>query len=741
MRAILEQLKTGEVGVYEVPLPELRPGGVLVRTAYSAISSGTERATVEIGKKSLLEKAIARPDLVRQVIEQARANGIKAAYQKVQAKLDTLKPMGYSCSGTIVAVADNITDLRPGDRVACAGAGYATHAETNFVPRNLVVRVPDTVDLRAASLATIGAIAMQGVRQAQVTVGETLIVIGAGLVGVLAVKIARGAGCRVIAIDRDPQRTQRALDLGAHAAFDTSRHDLISQVAGCSRYGADAVLLTAATPSADPITLATKLLRDRGRIVVVGDVGMDVPRSDMYHKELSVVMSRSYGPGRYDPQYEELGHDYPIGFVRWTEQRNLEAFLDLLSSGAIDVAPLLQSSFPTSEAAAAYDAIRRSSCYTAIIDYGVAHDGTHVTTGTAALTAAPHVRAKATDKLRVGCIGAGSFARGVILPQLRSNSQVSLAAVATATGVGAESARRSFQFIKALTPAELLESEDVDAVFVLSRHDTHAQYTATALERHKAVFVEKPIATTRRQLQLLSSVYHDLAAHGPSPFVMGGYNRRFAPATQKIRDFFIRRSEAMMVQIRVNAGYLAADHWVHADGGRIVGELCHFVDWARYIVGYPIEAVKTYALPDGCRYHSDNVSSLLRFTDGSVANIVYVANGDRSVSKEYFEVFCGGAVAQLDDFVRLKLAREGATKVIKLDRNKGHQQEMALTVAAMRAGDAPPIPFDELVEVAEATFAISTDIKAPSVEVHSGSQAATAVMVTEWDGYQWKQDS
>src|SRR3984957_18091651 len=417
MRALLEDMKSGQVAVYEVPAPELQAGGILVRTAFSAISSGTEKAAVEAGRKSILGKAMARPDLVKQVLEYAQSNGVKAARQKVQARLETLTALGYSCSGFVLEVGAGANGFQPGDRVACAGVGYASHSEVNFVPANLAVRIPDGVGLDAASLTTIGAIAMQGVRQANVTFGETVAVIGVGLVGVLAIQILRAAGCRVIAIDVSSERAAQATSFGAQLGLCTSDPGLVGAVASFSRYGVDAALITAATKSADPLELAAKLLRDRGRISVIGDVGMGVSRANMYRKEISLAMSRSYGPGRYDPRYEEGGQDYPIGFVRWTERRNMESFLDLLSSGSLQVEPLLAHRFPVEEGEKAYAAVQ-AGAYTAIIDYHASGDVRPA--AKAPLPIAVQTRPK--EKVRVGCIGAGGFARGIIFPHLRSSA-------------------------------------------------------------------------------------------------------------------------------------------------------------------------------------------------------------------------------------------------------------------------------------------------------------------------------
>jgi predicted dehydrogenase/threonine dehydrogenase-like Zn-dependent dehydrogenase len=706
MRALLEDKKSGRVAAYDVPAPELQPGGILVRTAFSAISSGTEKATVEAGRKSLLGKAMARPDLVKQVLEYAQSNGIAAARQKVQARLDTLSALGYSCSGLVLE--SSTAGFQPGDRVACAGGGYASHCEINFVPANLAVIVPDNVDLQAAALTTIGAIAMQGVRQANVTFGETVAVIGVGLVGVLAIQILRAAGCRVIAIDVSSERAAQATSFGAQLGLSTSDPGLAGAVASFSRYGVDAALITAATKSADPLELAAKLLRDRGHISVIGDVGMGVSRANMYRKEISLAMSRSYGPGRYDPRYEEGGQDYPIGFVRWTERRNMEAFLDLLSSGSIQVEPLLAHRFPVDEGEKAYAAVV-GGAYTAIIDYHASGD-----MRPAAQAASPiAVQTPQKEQVRVGCIGAGGFARGIIFPHLRSSAGVVLESVATSTGAAAVSASTGFGFKHAQAPSELIDNANVDAVFILTRHNSHASYVKNALERGKCVFVEKPLAIDRDQLEMVRTAYARAIAEKGSAFLMVGFNRRFSPLTEKVQSFFARRTEPMLVHVRCNAGFIARDSWVQdpESGGRIVGELCHFVDWARAVVGCPMQRLTAAALPDAGRYNRDNVTVTISFADGSVANLVYVANGDRAVAKEYFEVFCGNSVARIDDFKTVYLSRGGKTETVKGRQDKGHRRELELTVDAMRHGKEAPIPFAELIEVTEATFAVEEAIR------------------------------
>jgi predicted dehydrogenase/threonine dehydrogenase-like Zn-dependent dehydrogenase len=707
IRAVLKDMRNGEVAVYSVPEPEVRSGGILVRTAFSAISSGTERATVESGEKSIIARALDRPDLLKQLLDFTRNNGVKAAYAKVQTRLDSLSPLGYSSSGTVIGVGEGVNEFRCGDRIACGGSGYANHCEVNWVPRNLAVHVPDSVPLEAASLTTVGAIAMQGVRQAQVSFGETVVVIGAGLVGVLTMQLARTAGCRVIAIDLEESRVRQACALGAHLALLSSDPHVPQAVREFSRYGADAAIVTAATQSAEPLELAAKVLRDRGRVVVVGDVGMGVSRSSMYHKELTLAMSRSYGPGRYDPGYEESGNDYPVGYVRWTERRNMEAFLDFLASGSVDVSRLLDKRYSVDAAARAYQDLRAGRIYTAILEYPLAERP-----GKDAPAQVAVARLPVNRQLRVGCIGAGGFATSQIFPNLKADDRVSLEAVATASGISAESARRTTGFNRAQSPSELLADPRLNAVFVASRHYSHAQYVVTALQNGKAIFVEKPLAVNSEQLEFIRQAYWGAARAQTAPFLMVGFNRRFAPFTEKIREFFLGRREAMMVQARINAGFVPRDHWIQQpnEGGRIIGEFCHFVDWARYVVGFPIRTVSAVALPDSSRYNHDNVSTTLTFADGSLANLVYIANGNPAVPKEQFEVFCEGAVARLEDFEMLQLVRDRKTTRFKSAQDKGHRRELNLTVQAMASGTEAPIPFDQIFEVTELTFSIARAI-------------------------------
>ena len=523
----------------------------------------------------------------------------------------------------------------------------------------------------------------------------------------LTIQLAKAAGCRVIAIDLDPGRVERAVKFGADLGLLSSDPRTALAVKQFTHYGPDALIITAATPSTEPIELAAAIARDRGRVVVVGDIGLGVSRLNVYLKELSVTLSRSYGPGRYDVDYEEGGNDYPIGYVRWTEKRNMEAFVNFLAARSIDVARLIEKRYPVDQADSAYAAIRESGSYTALIDYAVSEPAT--------ASASAHTTVRQTrpsGEVKVGCIGAGGFARNIIFPALRSCKGVVLESVATGSGIAAQSACKSFGFSEAKTPGDLLQDAETHGVFILSRHDSHSRYVVAALTNHKAVFVEKPLAVTQDQLEEISCAYQGAKERGDAPLLMVGFNRRFAPMTEKLREFFVKRQEPMMINVRVNAGYLPLDHWTQRqeDGGRIIGEFCHFVDWARAVVNRPVQTVTAHALPDGSRYNRDNVAATLSFSDGSIADLIYVANGDKSVPKEYFEVFCEGAAGIINDFCTLELSRDGKTVSTKSRRDKGHNREIELTINAMRNGGPSPIPFEDLVEVTKACFAVHQSI-------------------------------
>jgi polar amino acid transport system substrate-binding protein len=685
---------------------------VVVRTAFSVISAGTERAKVEVAKKSLLGKALARPDQLRQVLDSVRQVGLAVTWQKVSSRLDALSPLGYSSAG-VVAIGDRGPDvMQPGDRVACAGVGYANHAEVVFVPRNLCVSVPSTVGLEEAACTTVGAIALQGVRQAEPSLGESVGVIGLGLVGLITVQLLKASGCRVLGVDVDSGRCQLAAKLGADVAVTPDDLALDNLARRLNPYGLDAVIITAATKSSEPITTAARLSRDRGRVVVVGAVGMDIPRSAFYEKELDLRLSRSYGPGRYDPNYEEKGRDYPVGYVRWTENRNMAAFLDLVAQGKVDVKALITHRFKIDEAEKAYELIEgktQEPYLGVLLDYGLAEQDPGRPVQQEVIQV--HPVAAARDRVGLALIGAGNFAQSMLLPHLKVDPHARLRTVVTAGGLTARSVAERAGFEQcASEPEAALNDPEVDLVVIASRHNSHADLTIRALEAGKAVFVEKPLALTAEELQAVVRACTSQKTTGAGPrFLMVGFNRRFAPLVVKLREFIQGCKEPLLMQYRVNAGYIPPEHWTQdpeGEGGRILGEVCHFIDLLVHLVGQPPADVYARALPDLGRYRQDNLAVILHFPGGSVGTVTYAANGDRGIGKERLEVFTGGRVGILEDFRHLTLSCGGRAKTFKSGSDKGHSAEMAVLIEAVRSGAPSPVPFDQLVAVTRATLAV-----------------------------------
>jgi predicted dehydrogenase/threonine dehydrogenase-like Zn-dependent dehydrogenase len=702
MKQVVQNYRTGDLTVDEVPPPVLRPGGVLVRTAYSLISAGTERTVVSTAQSSLLGKARSRPDLVRQVLDSVKNEGIRATYEKVSSRLNQIKPLGYSASGTVIAIGEGVRGIAVGDRVACAGAGYASHAELLFVPQNLCSRLPEGTSLEAACYTTVGAIALHGIRQSEARLGETVAVIGLGLVGQLAVQMLKAAACRVLGVDIDPAAIELAGKSGADRTSNPSDAADACHALTEGR-GADCVLVTAATTSNDPIELAGRLARDRGRVVVVGLVGMDIPRHIYYEKELELRLSRSYGPGRYDPEYEERGNDYPIGYVRWTEKRNMDAFLSLVAEGKVAIELLTTHRFPVERATDAYDLITKRGgeryCGVVLQYSGAGHQ-------TVEPERAVRARSASSDKVGIGFIGAGTFARGVLLPILRRETKVQLTGVGTATGISAKNTAEQFGFSYATTDFEqILDDEQTRAVFIATRHDSHAGIAARALQRGKSVFVEKPLATTEDGLRKVVEALSE--SHG---VLMVGFNRRFAPIARQIKARLDDRSGLMTVVYRVNAGQLPRDHWALdpiEGGGRVIGEVCHFVDFIQYLTGALPARVSAEAVSQNrAGFVDDSVAITMTMTDGSIASIIYTASGDKAVGKERVEVFCDRSVALIDDFkTGLFISGGKQTRLGRGARDKGHAAEVSAFIAAVREGSDSPIGIQSLIATTLACFA------------------------------------
>jgi predicted dehydrogenase/threonine dehydrogenase-like Zn-dependent dehydrogenase len=707
MKQLLQNMRDGKAVVEEVPVPTPRAGMALVKTEASLVSAGTERMVVEFAEKSLVGKARSRPDLVRQVIDKAKREGLLATAQAAFARLDQPMGLGYSSAGTIVALGENMGGFKVGQRVACAGGGYAVHAEYGVVPRNLLTPLPENVDFEAAAFTTLGAIALHGFRLAEPQIGETVAVIGMGLLGLLTGQIAAAAGCRVLGIDIDPKRIALASSLGLEACLRDQAEDS-SQSFTVNR-GFDVILICADTPSNDPVELAGAIARDRARVVATGAVGLTFPRKVYYEKELSFINSRSYGPGRYDASYEENGQDYPIGYVRWTEGRNFEAIVELLANGKLQVQPLITHRFPIEQATEAYEVItgkKNEPFLGVVLTYANAGTQGNKETGTSLrVNLSTNRDAPKSGNAKLGVIGAGLFANATLLPAIKKVDGIDLVGIASASGLHAQHAAKKFGFAYAASSDdEIINDPDVNTVAILTRHDTHAELALKALLAGKHVFVEKPLATTVEQLELITESLRP----GLQSLLAVGFNRRFSPLAQQLIAFLENRSEPLYAHYRVNAGYLPLNHWTQASeigGGRIIGEGCHFVDFITFLVGAAPVSVSAIALPDGGKYREDNVSMTFTFPDGSVGVADYLANGDKSFPKERVEVFCGGRVAVLDDFRSLEMVQDGRRKTVKGAQDKGWKNEWVAFSKAIREGGEPPIPYEQLLGVTRAMLA------------------------------------
>ncbi|HEX8254102.1 MAG TPA: bi-domain-containing oxidoreductase, partial [Thermoanaerobaculia bacterium] len=670
------------------------------------VSAGTEKNIVGFAEKSLVDKARSRPDLVRQVIDKAKRDGVLDTINSVRNRLDEDMPLGYSAAGVVVDVGREVSEFRIGDRVACAGGGFAVHAQMISVPRNLAVKVADSVSFDHAAFTTVGAIALHGIRVAQVQLGDVVAVVGLGLVGQLTVQMLRAAGARVFGTDPQQDRVELAMRSGAEWC-GTDPAELALRIAAASNgNGADTVLITADTRSDQPVTLAGDIARSRGRVVSVGVVGTNLPRKVYFEKEIDFVISRSYGPGRYDLDYEEKGNDYPYGYVRWTENRNMQAFAQLVATGAVDVAPLISHRFEIENANAAYDLIlgrTQEKFLGVLLNYTtdpqplkqIVNPGA---TDTRAAT-------KRDDQVRVGMLGAGLFATNVLLPAMKKIDALELRGIASGAGVTARSAASKFGFKWCASGSDAILAEpQINTVAILTRHNLHARQVVSALEAGKHVFVEKPLCLMHEELETIS------AAYDGSRMLMVGYNRRFAPMVVALRNALRGVGEPLMLTYRVNAGFIPANHWLHdpeQGGGRLRGEGCHFIDLLIDLAGSKVRTATTRLLPDSGRYRQDNFQVTLEFENGSLGTVIYVANGARSFGKESIEAFGGGLAARLDDYRALHIQNgaKATNMTSRLRQDKGHRAEWEAIARHVTAGAPAPIAFDELVHSTRATLA------------------------------------
>ena len=701
MKQLIQNFKTGKLYVDEIPMPSISSGFVLVENEYSLISAGTERGTVKMGQASLLGKAKQRPDLVAQVIQNIKKEGLAATLSKVRTKLDALKALGYSTSGIVIASMDKNRLFKPGDRVACAGQDYASHAEIVAVPQNLVTKIPDNVTAEEAAFTTLGSIALHGIRQADPNLGEKICVIGLGLLGQITCQILKANGCVVLGIDLNEALIKLAGETDAVKSLNRNDGNL---VAACDNFtngfGFDSVIITAASPSNDPIELSAAILKKKGKVIVVGAVKMDIPRDPhFYRKELDLRMSCSYGPGRYDVNYEENGFDYPFSYVRWTEQRNMEAFLQLLSRKVIDVRPLITHVFDIIDAEKAFNIVlgKTKAPHIGILLKYKANESKKNT-----LMQVSNLPVK---KINVGFIGAGSFAQSYLIPVVKSLG-ASLDGVVTSKGITSKNVSDKFKFNFCSSDADdVLKKEDINTVFIATPHSSHAELVIKALKANKNVFVEKPLAINKEQLKAVI----ETKAGFDRP-LMVGFNRRFAQISETIKKEFKNADEPLVINIRINAGLIPKEHWTQQPeigGGRIIGEVCHFIDLMQYFTD--AEPVKIFAesISTGNTKITpeDNLAIVVKFTDGSVGNLTYLANGDKSMPKEKIEIFGAGNIGVINDFRDGLFYKEGKATKLK-STGKGHKEEVEAFLSAVREGKESPISFRSICLTTITTFKI-----------------------------------
>ncbi|GAB4276430.1 MAG: bi-domain-containing oxidoreductase [Coriobacteriia bacterium] len=706
-------VRSGEVVVEEVPAPVAGPGMVLVSVSHSAVSVGTELSSVRSSGVPLWRRALRQPENVKRVVDMMLAEGISKTRSVVEGKLRSGAPTGYSAAGAVLALGEGVTDLAVGQLVACAGAGVANHAEVVAVPRNLVVSVPDGVASAEASTVTLGAIALQGVRRVQPTLGETFVVIGLGVLGQLTSQILKANGCRIFVSDLDSTREQRALALGADGALGAGRAEAVEAILRLTDgHGADGVIITATSRSNDIVSTAFKLCRKKGRVVLVGDVGLDIDRSDIYEKELDFLVSTSYGPGRYDTSYEEDGCDYPIGYVRWTENRNMAEYLRLVAEGRIDVQSLTDRTYLIDDAPEAYSALQsgEGAPLLVLLEYPRPNEAR-----ISRRVSAPGMEPVKSDKVRLTLIGAGSFAKAMHLPGIAALSNLyTLRGVVSRTGHNAsEVAKRFGACFAATDPAEAFSDDETDAVLIATRHDSHASLALQALEAGKHVLVEKPLALNPDELAEVLAFFEGKQS---APLLMTGFNRRFSPHVRRIAELVADRTSPMVITYRMNAGYVAADHWVHdpvQGGGRNIGEACHIYDLFDYLTGAKVVDVTAAAIaPRSGKYSpADNFTMTATFEDGSVATLVYTSMGAQEHPKEQMEVFCDGTVYVLDDYKTLTVRGSSAGGVRTQMQDKGHKQELVEFAEALKTACEPPIPLWQQAQAMEIAFSVEDALR------------------------------
>ncbi|TSA25917.1 oxidoreductase [bacterium] len=714
MHQLTQNLKTGKMEILEVPFPALNKGQILARNHYSLISAGTEGMKVVTARKGYIGKAKEKPEQVKQVIESIKTEGLLPTYNKVMNKLDAPAPLGYSCAGEVIDVAEDILDFKIGDYLACGGAG-AVHAEVVSVPKNLCVKVPEGVKLEYAAYTTVGSIAMQGIRQADLRLGEFCAIIGLGLIGQLTVQMLKAAGIKVAGIDIDKNAVDLSYKSGADISFIRNNESLESSILEFSNgYGVDAVIITAGTSSLDPVELAGKLCRKKGKVIIVGAVPTGFSRENYYKKELELRMSSSYGPGRYDTDYEEKGIDYPIGYARWTENRNMRAFLELIKSNKLNLDLLTTHIFNFKDAINAYQMIvDKSEPYVGILlKYNVKkkiEKTIFLGKDNSKFPSKSRAGKIKNSKLNIGFIGAGSFAQKFLLPNAKKYG--TMIGVATATGNDTRNIADKYGFQYATGNSDdIISDKNINTIFIATRHNLHAEYVLKGLQAGKNVFVEKPLCMTVQELEEIKQEYEKQNVH-----LMLGFNRRFAPHIQRIKKIF-SENQPKAINYRINAGYIPADSWIQdkeIGGGRIIGEVCHFIDLAMFIAGAKIKSVSAFVMDDAKNF-MDTLTVNLNFENGSIASIAYYSNGSKALKKEYLEIFSAGQTAIIDDFKKLKLYGRKEKKYKLVNQDKGHAEEVKLFLESIKNGLPCPISFEDIYISTLVTFKVIESIKTKS---------------------------
>ena len=705
MKQILQSLKTGATEIAELPVPAVRRGQLLIGTTQTLVSAGTERMLVEFGKAGWLEKARQQPDKVRMVLDKIKTDGLMPTLEAVFNKLDQPLPLGYCNVGRVAALGAGVDGFENGDRVISNGK----HAEVVSVPVNLCAKVPEAVSDEEAAFTVLGAIALQGIRLVQPTLGETVVVTGLGLIGLVTVQLLRAHGCRVLGLDFDPEKLEMARAFGAEVVDLSKGQDPVAAATAYSRgRGVDAVIVTAATKSSEPMHQAALMCRKRGRIVLVGVTGLELSRADFFEKELTFQVSCSYGPGRYDSNYEEKGNDYPVGFVRWTEQRNFEAVLDMMADGRLDVKPLISHRFAITEAEQAYELVGGGGKSLGIL---LRYPGLTIDEAarTVVVPASTQTASPASSARGVSVIGSGNYATAVLLPAFKA-AGARLRSVASAAGVSGLHAARKFGFEETTTDTErLFNDAETGALVITTRHDSHAQYVLRAIESGKHVFVEKPLCLTVEELVEIEAALAARHGSGASPLMlMVGFNRRFAPQVQRMRQLLAGVTGPKSFVMTVNAGAIPANHWTQdpaVGGGRIIGEACHFIDLLRCLARAPVTSWKRLDMdsPTG-----DTVTLSLSFADGSMGTVHYFANGSKAFPKERLEVFAAGRVLQLDNFRKLTgFGWPGFAKMNLWRQDKGQKACAQAFVDALATGGTSPIPLEEVLEVSRLSIEIA----------------------------------